>query len=441
MLLAALLAGCASVSPDGGMAEVARLTEARTGLAVPLEAAIGAPAPRVAELLAQPLQADDAVELALRNNAGLRAAFAAVGIAEADYAQAGRLPNPVLHFSRLVADGHVAIERSAGIDLVAWLTRGQRRDIEQARFEQARLQAAARAVALAGDTRSAYFVAVAAAQTAAYMEQVGLAAEASSELAQRMARVGNWSKLDEARERAFHAETLTQLVQARQQAVAAREALARLLGVWGAQNDFRLPERLPELPAQALDLPQAEAQAMAQRLDVQAAARALQAAQGALGLENHTSLVDSLELAYSGHSASHEAGAKGAEVSLALPLFDWGGARRARARASHQRAWHQAADTAVRARSQVRERYHAYRSAHDVARHYQDHIVPLRKRISEEMLLRYNGMLLSVFELLADAREQIASVNAAIEAQRDFWLADAQLQQAIHGGVSSEQEE
>jgi hypothetical protein len=43
-------------------------------------------------------------------------------------------------------------------------------------------------------------------------------------------------------------------------------------------------------------------------------------------------------------------------------------------------------------------------------------------------------MLASVFELLADARAQIASVNAAIDAQRDFWIADSELQFALHGG-------
>ena len=34
-------------------------------------------------------------------------------------------------------------------------------------------------------------------------------------------------------------------------------------------------------------------------------------------------------------------------------------------------------------------------------------------------------MLIGVFELLADARTQIASVNASIEALRDFWIAQA----------------
>ena len=90
-------------------------------------------------------------------------------------------------------------------------------------------------------------------------------------------------------------------------------------------------------------------------------------------------------------------------------------------------------ETAVEARSEVRETYSAYRTAFDLARHYRDEIVPLRKRISEEVLLRYNGMLMSVFELLADSREQVTAVNAAIETLRDFWIAEADMQMALTG--------
>jgi outer membrane protein TolC len=52
------------------------------------------------------------------------------------------------------------------------------------------------------------------------------------------------------------------------------------------------------------------------------------------------------------------------------------------------------------------------------------------------MLLRYNGMLIGVFELLADAREQVAAVNAYIDALRDYWLAEADLQLAMTAGPS-----
>ncbi|MFN3630558.1 MAG: transporter, partial [Casimicrobiaceae bacterium] len=84
-----------------------------------------------------------------------------------------------------------------------------------------------------------------------------------------------------------------------------------------------------------------------------------------------------------------------------------------------------------RAASELRERYAAYRTAWDLAHHARQEIVPLRRRISEEILLRYNGMLIDVFALLADAREQAAAVASSIEALAQFWKAEALLEAAF----------
>ena len=45
-------------------------------------------------------------------------------------------------------------------------------------------------------------------------------------------------------------------------------------------------------------------------------------------------------------------------------------------------------------------------------------------------------MLISVFELLADSREQVAAVNGYIESVRDFWIAESDLQMALTGRSS-----
>ncbi|WP_236905954.1 TolC family protein [Collimonas pratensis] len=99
-------------------------------------------------------------------------------------------------------------------------------------------------------------------------------------------------------------------------------------------------------------------------------------------------------------------------------------------------AAHRLAETALNAQSQLRVSYAGYQSAYDLARHYREQVLPLRKRVSEEYLLRYNGMLSSVFELLSDAREQANAVNAAIDAERDFWMADNALQLALGGPLN-----
>jgi outer membrane protein TolC len=152
-----------------------------------------------------------------------------------------------------------------------------------------------------------------------------------------------------------------------------------------------------------------------------------------LGLTRVTRFVNVLELGYINNRSNEAPTQRGWEIAFELPLFDYGQARVARAEARYRQALQRAADTAITARSEVREAYGAYRSAWDIARHHRDELVPLRQRIAEENVLRYNGMLIGVFELLADARAQIAGVNAAIDALRDFWLAQADLDMALVG--------
>lgn len=433
---ALVLTGCTTLSRDGGLDDVSALTAQRTGQAVQFskpgkEAA--SVASTVRQLLAKPLTADSAVQIALLNNKGLQASFAQLGIAEADLVQAGWMSNPSFSFGRSSGPHAVEIERAIMFDIVGLLTIPLRSKIEASRFESAKLQAAAEAVRLAADTRKAYFNAVAARQGAHYTEQVRTAAEASAELAQRMARVGNLSKLDQAREQAFYSDATAQLARSRHNATAAREQLARLMGVWGEQAAFQLPDRLPELPQQPAAPGQLEAKAMEQRLDVQMAKREAALTASALGLTKTTRFINVLHGGYVNKSVTGEEREDGYEIELELPLFDWGGARVARAEAIYMQSVNRTADTAIRARSQVREAYSAYRTTYDIAKHYRDEVIPLRKQISDEMLLRYNGMLVSTFELLADARAQIGAVNAAIEAQRDYWIAETELQAAVNG--------
>jgi outer membrane protein TolC len=374
------------------------------------------------------------VQVALLNNQRLQAAFADLGVAEADLVQAGRLRNPGFSFGRLSNNDVTKTERAVLLDLAGLLTMPLRRAIEERRFSQTQLQTALQVVRLAADTRRAYFHAVAAKQSLMYMRQAAQATEASAELAQRMASVGNWSKLDHAREQVFHVEVTAQLARAEHAAQASRERLVRLMGLSGERAQIRLPERLPALPDQPEMPADIESAAIAQRLDVQIATMETEYTARTLGLTRATRFVNVLEAGYQNKSETGESRADGYEVELSLPLFDWGTARTRRAEAIYMRSLMRTADVAVQARSEVREHYSAYRTSFDVSRRYRDEIVPLRKRVSEEVLLRYNGMLVSVFELLADARAQIASINAAIDAQRDFWIADSELNFAMNGG-------
>ena len=434
---ATLLAGCASFSQDGGLDDVARMTQERIMQPAPLKRNQDTRA-EVSSLLSKPLSADAAVRIALLNNQALQASLAELAISEADFVQAGRLPNPGFSFGRVRGGGETEIDRGLSFNLAALVTLPARSRIERQRLEQAKLQAAMQAVSLATDTRKAYYSAVAAAQASAFADTVRGSAEAAAELAARMRATGNWSALDAARERAFYQDALTQQAQAHLQAVTTREELVRLLGLWGPSLAFTLPDQLPGLPAQAREVADAETHALSQRLDVLIARQDAQATAKALGLTKATGFINVFDAGYINKSTTGAPRENGYEVSLELPLFDWGGARVARAQASYMQAVHRTGDIAVKARSEVRQAYASYRTTYDIARHYRDEVVPLRKQIADEVLLRYNGMLASTFELLIESREQLAAVNASIAAQRDFWIAETNLQSAMNAGGSIE---
>jgi outer membrane protein TolC len=92
-------------------------------------------------------------------------------------------------------------------------------------------------------------------------------------------------------------------------------------------------------------------------------------------------------------------------------------------------------------RSEARDAYRVYRSTYDIAGHYQREVVPLRNIISDEAQLRYGSMQIDVFALLAEAKLRISAQRASIEAKRDFWLAQSELQTAVNGGGRSDNQQ
>ena len=232
------LAGCATFSNDGGFGSVEQTVQERLGKEVKWvrgdqeRATLQA---RVDELLAKPLAVDDAIQVALFNNRGLQASFFDLGISEADLVQVGRLPNP--HFSMLRASKpengsrEYKIEQALTFNIFALITMPLAVEVERRNFAQTQRLAVIDVARLAADTRQAYFTAVAAEESVRYLRKVKQAAEAGAELARRMAQVGNFSKLRQAREQAFYADAALNLARAEQAATSSRERLARVLGL------------------------------------------------------------------------------------------------------------------------------------------------------------------------------------------------------------------
>lgn len=436
-----LLPGCASFSPDGGLAQVADITDktirkdvVAVRTADDAERTTGA----VQRLLKRPLTMDSAVQIALLNNKGLQAAYNELALAEADRVQDSLPPNPTFSISRITGNGASEIERQVVGDILALATLPFRSEIARTRFKQAQLRAALETLRLAAETRRAYIRALAANDMVGLLSDAKATAESTAQLATRLGETGSLNKLDQAREHVFYAETTAELATARQDAASSRERLIRLLGLWGSDLNFRLPDRLPILPRQPRALPSIEVDAVTHRIDLQIARIDLDMLAKSLDLTQATRFVTLLDIAGIDRKTRDPEGPpfreRGFDIQFQIPIFDGGEVRVRQATETYNQAFNRLTEKAVNIRSEARDAYRIYRSSYDIATHYQREVLPLRKIITEEMQLRFSSMQVDVFALLTEARQRIASLRAAIDAKREFWLAQSDLQAVVNGG-------
>ena len=437
---ALLLSACKTFSPDGGMDVVASIagSELRKDvLAVRTPEDAARTAEQVARLLKKPLTADRAVQVALLNNRGLQAAYNALGMAEAAMVEASLPPSPTISISRLASPIELEIERKIVASILALATLPARTEVAADRFRQAQLRAAEETLRVAADARRAYYQAVASRELIGFLTQAKSSAEGATQIARRLGETGAINKLDQAREQVFYAEITAQLATARQRAASERERLIRALGLWGGGVEFKLPGALPVPPA-LRTLPSVEIEAVRRRVDLQIARIEVDALAKTYGLTGATRFINLLKVAGLSKTTREIGGpwvhARGVEVEFQIPLFDFGEARVRHAEQTYMQAVNRLIEKAINVRSEAREAYGIYRSTYDIAAHYRREVLPLRKIISDETLLRYNAMQIDVFALLLEARQRIMATTAAIEAQRNFWLATTNLLVAVVGG-------
>jgi outer membrane protein, heavy metal efflux system len=437
-ILALLLAtGCASASKDEGFSDVDAAVRERTGLRVHWNQGTPADAEAAAAvrgLLSRELRVEDAVQIALLNNRGVQATYEDLGIAQADLVQAGLLKNPVFEGEiRFPRHTTAPLELDLFQDFLDLLLLPLRKRVASTRFEEAKLRVASAVLDVAVETKRAFYRVQAARQTTEMRRSVVDATTASLEAARRLHDAGNVTDLALANEEALFRQSKLDLAEAEEETLEAREALSALMGVWGDDVRWTVADRLPDLPEDEVARPGLESLAMEKRLDLAAARRDVEATAESLGIARWSPLGP--EVVAGVHSEREPEGSTtvGPSISIPVPLFDQGQAARGRAGSMLRQAEERFAALAIEIRSQVRQRHARLVAARRRAEYYRAAVLPLRRRIVEETQLQYDAMQIGVFELLQAKQAEIEAGQRYIEALADYWLARADLEQAVGG--------
>ena len=309
MAVAAFLAGCTTFSPDGGFDEVRKLASERIGQNVSWQrtdedvqsaaATVGncsrvrsAPTTR---WRSRPQQPGPAGRLRRPRHRGGRRR------------PGGPHRQPAVLLPANEQGGERKIEWALMFPIFDLITMPLKMKIEDQRFRRAQFEAARNALDFAIEARKAWVGAVAAEETVRYMEQVKETAERAPSLP------------GACRGRATspaHADARTGLLRrdggaARARAAgrgAERERLVRLMGLYGEDVGFRLPERLPDPPAALPERGDVESVAIEQRLDVRAARRDSEELAESLGLTKTTRFINVLDVGPARNKEDREPG-------------------------------------------------------------------------------------------------------------------------------------
>jgi cobalt-zinc-cadmium efflux system outer membrane protein len=432
------LSGCASVNLTAGFPEVSAAVEERSATKIVWNRGTEldkAAAEQLRSLRQRKLTAEDAVQIAMLNNRDLQAIYTELGLAQADLIQAGLFKNPILDAAVFFPLSGVRpdFQLSVVVGFLDALYVPLRKRVAAALFEEAKLRVTGAVLDFAAQVRTAFYVHQANEQLLELRQTIAQALTASLDVSRRLHDAGNISDLDLARDRAQTEAAKVVLRSAEVASRQSREQLNSLMGAWGEETRWQVDGRMPDVPAEALQVNDVERVALTRSVDLSHARQRIIAAGQQLGFNRATALVPDMELGAGAEREGDEAWKVGPVLAVPIPLFDQGQARVGRAVAELRRAQQEYYALGVRIRATARAIQDRVEGAQDRALYYRDILLPLRERIVNEAQLHYNAMQIGIIQLLRDREQQIETGVAYVETLREYWLARADLAQISSG--------
>lgn len=436
-----VLSGCATVQRDAAFGQVRSDLSRRLNAEAVWNTSAeqdGATQAAVERLLQTSLSPASAVQIALLNNRRLQATYEELGIAQADLVEAGLLANPVFSVTGLFAHGNgVEWDFDVVQDFVSVITLSLRKRIGQAAADRAAYRVSHAALDLARDVQAQYYTLVGDAQALELARQVVMGTEAAAELARRQFDAGNLSERGRSIQQGFYAQTLLDVAQAETQLAVDQERFNRLLGLWGAQAKWTIPERLPAVIGTLPSAPQLESVAIAQRFDLAARKKDAELTAQALALARRFRYLSAFGVGVAFQRDRDGLRSAGPVVTLGVPIFNQGQATIARLESEYARSEHEVAALAVEIRSQTREAVRRLAALHESVRYYEKALLPLQQTILSETLKFYNGMFIGAYDLLLAQQGQVQAGRQYIAALRDFWIQWSELERTVGANLPS----
>jgi cobalt-zinc-cadmium efflux system outer membrane protein len=236
-----------------------------------------------------------------------------------------------------------------------------------------------------------------------------------------------------ARENAHFEQSRLELANSETALLDEREQLTRLMGFWGPQTNWQLPEQLPDIPISEISLERLESMAIESRLDLAAEKKAVEALAQALGITIDWRWIGHIEVGISRERETDRTWVTGPALAIELPIFNQRQADIARLEAQLRRSQNRLTAQAIDIRSEVRSLKNRLIMQRNLIDHYRRTVLPLREQIVDLTLKKYNYMLTGAFDLLMAKQQEFEAYQKYLETVRDYWIIRAEMQRSLGG--------
>ena len=429
---AAVLAGCVASSEHVKRAHLSSDVERRTGQGIQVEASRTNQLPPGVKFT-NAVTEEEAVAIALWNNAAFQENLSKLGLARGDLAQAGLLANPT--FSILFPLGPKQLEFVATFPLEALWLRPRRVAIARLDAERVAHGLVQNGLDLVRDVRGGLSDLGLAGDRVRLSGEAVVIRERIAKIAEGRQRAGEGSELENLAARAELARARDDEQRFRHDVTAARERLLFLLGWNGtvAKAKFAPVSAPPSLTSTLAEL---EQRALAARPDLRACELAMESAAKRAGLAKAEIF------ALSGIIDANGSGSKGFEIgpgaALPIPIFNQNQAGRARANAEVERAAWSCLGAQQRIRLEVREAFAKHQQATGALQNWKGKLVPSLEELLRHSEKAYELGDLSPLAVQENARQLLTARVREAELAADLRRAWAELERSVGTRLQTE---
>lgn len=378
----------------------------------------------------------EAVRLSLKNDPGLQAALSRVRIAQAEARQSRLLPNPVLSVALRFPDsgGRAIVEAGLAQEFLSVLQKPGLISIADDRLRASGAEAVSAALDVLAEVQKQYSTAQTLDRLLEELDERRSLVGRLLELARARLEAGEGTRLDvatvDAQRLEVEAEHANRALERREE----RLVLSRLIGQPSGEARWTLSPWEPPPPLAVAERQWVDT-ALASRPEVQAKRWELKA----LGAERRLSWLAPFEGTEVGADVEREEEwSVGPSLSVPIPLFDFGQARRERARAAVLEAQHELTRIRRQVIEEVRRAHASYLATEANLAKVRAELIPLAEQRLEQAQLQYKAGETDTTELFLAEQGLHEAHSRQIELQQKRTLSRIQLERAVGGpGVAA----